>query len=260
MTVFRTLPPFGADQRGVSEVVRGIMDGKTNNTGRVTLATGNATTTALYDERIGYESILLFAPANTVAMGDVPPFGSFYDTTDQSVTTTTNAYPMTFNTTDLSNGVTVTNNSRLTVSTAGTYNVQFSAQLVNVDNAQHDVSIWFRKNGSNIADSNSEFTVPARKSASIPGKLIAALNFYIELNANDYVEIMWATNTTDVTIEHLSAQSSPTRPVTPSIIATLNHVAPEERIYASSQLQGYAVLQHWANNDANKIYSYVIVG
>ena len=101
MTVFRTLPPFGADQRGVSEVVRGIMDGKTNNTGRVTLATGNATTTALYDERIGYESILLFAPANTVAMGDVPPFGSFYDTTDQSVTTTTNAYPMTFNTTDL---------------------------------------------------------------------------------------------------------------------------------------------------------------
>ena len=56
MTQFRTLPPFGGDQRAVAEVVRGIMDGKTNNTGLITLATGNATTTTLYDERIGYVS------------------------------------------------------------------------------------------------------------------------------------------------------------------------------------------------------------
>ena len=56
MTQFRTLPPFGGDQRAVAEVVRGIMDGKTNNTGRITLATGNATSTTLYDERIGYDT------------------------------------------------------------------------------------------------------------------------------------------------------------------------------------------------------------
>jgi hypothetical protein len=48
MTQFRTLAPFGSDPRGVAEVVRGIMDGKTNNTGLITLATGNATTTTLY--------------------------------------------------------------------------------------------------------------------------------------------------------------------------------------------------------------------
>ncbi len=57
---FRTLPVFGADPRQVSEVVRGIMDGKTNNTGLITLATGNATTTTLYDERIGNESLIFF--------------------------------------------------------------------------------------------------------------------------------------------------------------------------------------------------------
>lgn len=50
---FRTLPVFGASERDVSEVVRGIMDGKTNNTGTVSLATGNTTTTTLFDDRIG---------------------------------------------------------------------------------------------------------------------------------------------------------------------------------------------------------------
>ena len=49
---FRTLPPFGADQRQVAEVVRGLMDGKSNNTGEVTLASG--TTTTIIDERIGF--------------------------------------------------------------------------------------------------------------------------------------------------------------------------------------------------------------
>jgi len=67
MTQFRTLPPFGADNRAVSEVVRGLMDGKSNNTGSITLATGNATTTTLYDERIGYDSLIFFVPISAAA-------------------------------------------------------------------------------------------------------------------------------------------------------------------------------------------------
>lgn len=65
---FRTLPVFGADERAVSEVVRGIMDGKTNNTGEVTLATGGATTTSLSDGRIGKESLLFFTPTTSVSL------------------------------------------------------------------------------------------------------------------------------------------------------------------------------------------------
>ena len=64
MTQFRTLPPFGGDQRAVAEVVRGIMDGKTNNTGTVTLATGGATTTTINNERIGYTSVILLMPTS----------------------------------------------------------------------------------------------------------------------------------------------------------------------------------------------------
>jgi hypothetical protein len=70
MTQFRSLPPFGGDERAVAEVVRGIMDGKTNNTGRITLATGNAITTTLNDERIGYDSLIFLVPVSDAAEAD----------------------------------------------------------------------------------------------------------------------------------------------------------------------------------------------
>ena len=165
--MFRALPPFGSDPRGVAEVVNGIMNGKTNNTGSVTLATGNVTTTTITDARIGIDSIILLAPSSAAAFADTAPYGAFQDSTDQTAASTTVAYPMTFNTTDFSNGVYLSNSSRLNVRNAGIYNLQFSVQLENTDNAQHDVDIWFRKNGTNITASNSIFTVPARKSASI---------------------------------------------------------------------------------------------
>ena len=68
--MFRSLPPFGGDQRQVAEVVRGIMDGKTNNTGSLTLATGGATTTTLNDRRIGGDSVIMFVPASAAANAD----------------------------------------------------------------------------------------------------------------------------------------------------------------------------------------------
>lgn len=69
MTQFRTLPPFGGDERAVAEVVRGLMDGKSNNTGEITLTDGGATSTTLSDPRIGYESVIILSPltANAAA-------------------------------------------------------------------------------------------------------------------------------------------------------------------------------------------------
>ena len=260
--MFRVLPPFGSDQRGIAEVVNGIMNGKTNNTGSVTLATGNVTTTTITDARIGIDSIILLAPSSAAAFADTAPYGAFQDSTDQTAASTTVAYPMTFNTTDFSNGVYLSNSSRLNVRNAGIYNLQFSVQLENTDNAQHDVDIWFRKNGTNITASNSMFTVPARKSASIFGHVIAAINYFVELAANDYVEIVWRTENTGVTLEQTAAQSSPTRPATPSVIATMQYVAPNamDNVYVSAQTSGSATLTHFSNNTASKTYKYIIVG
>jgi hypothetical protein len=260
--MFRRLPPAGGDQRAVAEIVNGMMDGKTNNTGSITLATGNATTTTINDPRISRDSMILLVPKSAAAFADTAPYGAFQDSTDQAAASTTTAYPMTFDTTDFSNGVYLSNSSRLNARNAGIYNVQFSVQLQNTDNAQHTVDIWFRKNGTNITASNSMFTVPARKSASIYGHLIAAINYFVELAANDYVEIVWRAESTDVSIEQLPTQTSPTRPATPSVIATMQYVAPNamDNVYVSAQTNGSATLTHFANSTASKTYGYVIVG
>jgi len=259
--MFRTLPVFGADLRGISEVVRGIMDGKTNNTGTITLATGNATTTTIQDYRIGANSVIILVPDSEAAYEDSAPYGAFQDSTDQVAANTTTAYSMTFNTTDYSNGVSVVSNSRMTVKNYGIYNLQFSAQLVNTDSSIHDIDIWFRKNGTNIPASNSRYSVP-NSHGGVDGHTIAALNYYIELNANDYVEIMWATDNMAVSIQQLATRTSPDTPSTPSVIATMQYVAPaaSTNVYVTAKGKGTATLTHYANNTADKTYAYIVVG
>ena len=262
MRQFRTLPPFGGDQRAVAEVVRGIMDGKTNNTGLITLATGNAVTTTLYDERIGFESLIFFVPVSAAAEADSAPYGAFQDSTDQTAANTTTGYAVTFNTTDYSNGVYVSNSSRLNVRNYGIYNIQFSFQFKNTSNDGQDVDIWFRKNGTDVAGSNSKFYLPARKSTGDPSHLIAAMNYVLEMNANDYVEVMWRVSDTGVSLEQYPTDTSPTRPATPSTIITLSYLAPSAttNLYVSTQQQGQATISHWANATADKTYGYIIVG
>jgi hypothetical protein len=262
MTQFRTLPPFGGDQRAVAEVVRGVMDGKTNNTGRITLATSNAVTTTLYDERIGYDSLIFFVPISAAAEADSAPYGAFQDSTDQTAANTTTAYAVTFNTTDYSNGIYISDSSRLNVRNYGIYNIQFSFQFKNDSNDGQDVDIWFRKNGTNVAASNSKFYLPARKSTGDPSHLIAAMNYVLEMNANDYVEVMWRVSDTGVSLEYYPTDTSPTRPATPSTIITMSYVAPSAttNLYVSTQQQGSATISHWANATADKTYGYIIVG
>jgi len=163
----------------------------------------------------------------------VLPYGVFYDTTDQTAVSTTTAYPITLNSTSYSVGVGIdtSNTSRIYVNTSGTYNIQFSAQLVNYSNQSEDIDIWFRKNGTNIADSNTRFGLAARKSPSDPYHTVAALNFFVVLSAGDYIELVWCsteaytTAGTGAYLEHYVASSSPTRPAIPSIIVTVTWVS-----------------------------------
>jgi hypothetical protein len=163
----------------------------------------------------------------------VLPYGAFYDTTDQTAASTTTAYPITLNSTSYSVGVGIdaSNTSRIYVNTAGTYNIQFSAQLVNYSNQSEDIDIWFRKNGTNIADSNTRFGLASRKGPSDPYHTVAALNFFVALLAGDYVELVWCsteaytTAGTGAYLEHYAAPSSPTRPAIPSVIVTATWVS-----------------------------------
>jgi hypothetical protein len=153
------------------------------------------------------------------------PFGAFYDTTDQTAASTTTAYPITLNSTSLASGVSVQNSSQITFEYEGVYNIQFSVQLANDDNATQDIDIWFRKNGVDIANSNSRFGLAPRKSAGDPYHVIGSLNFVDSFAANDYVQLYWRTSNTAAYIESYTAPSSPTRPAIPSVILTATFVS-----------------------------------
>jgi len=217
--MYRKLNPAGSTPREISEVVNNLVEGKSNNTGTITLATGTTTTT-LYDERIGFDSVILFAPTTASATNIALPYGEWQDDTDQVATSITTAYPITLNTVDFENGITLVSGSQLKVAYSGLYNVQFSFQLSNLDNATQDVSIWFRKNGTDIPKSNSAFGLAPRKNATDPYHVIAAMNFFVELAKDDYIQIMWSTTNVLVTIDSKPTQTSPTRPSTPSVVAT----------------------------------------
>jgi hypothetical protein len=259
--MFRSLPAFGGDQRAVAEVVRGIMDGKTNNTGTLTLATGGALTTTLTDRRIGPDSVIVFVPASAAANADYAPYGAFQSVVDQTLTAANTAYAMTLDTTDVSNGVVLSNSSRINVKNAGVYNFQWSGQFQNTDTQEHDVSVWLRKNGTNIVGSTGLIGVPSSH-GGIDGHIVVGWNYFLDLAANDYIELYWSAPSTNVSLQFYAAGTSPTRPTTASLIATMNFVSVNSltNIYASSQGQGTATISHFANSTANKTYRYAIIG
>ncbi len=120
--------------------------------------------------------------------------------------------------------ITGTLESRISVDFEGLYNIQFSVQVVNTSVQIHDIEIWFRKNGVDIPNSNSKWSVP-NSHGGVDGHLIAALNFYTDLAPGDYLEIMWYANDSALSLQTLPASTSPTRPAIPSVIMTASYVS-----------------------------------
>lgn len=144
-----------------------------------------------------------------------PRYGSFYDTTTQTAAAINTAYAMTFNTTDLSNGVTIGSpTSRVYVDRPNVYNVQFSAQLDKTTGGDALVWIWLRKNGTNVPDSAGQLRVQGNNS-----ELLAAWNYLVQLNAGDYIELMWEVD--DTSIQILYDTATAVHPAVPSVILTV---------------------------------------
>ena len=153
------------------------------------------------------------------------PNGAFSSDQDQSTTANT-ATLMTLNTTDFSNTISIAS-SKITVEIAGTYNLQFSTQFQNTDNQIQDISIWLKQNGTDIAGSTGLVSIPARKSASAGEEAhqIIGWNYYVQLQAGQYIEIYWSTTNASVTIQAYPTSTSPVRPATQSVVATMTFVS-----------------------------------
>ncbi len=146
--------------------------------------------------------------------------GSFHSEINQSATSTTTAYSLSAETTDYSEGVTVVDGSKFTVSSGGTFNFQFSAVFQKTQGGSIEyVSLWLAKNGQNIAWTNTDVSM-----ANNNEYVVSAWNFVQEMNAGDYLELKWRTSTLSMVCSFIGPQSNPTRPATPSVIVTLTQI------------------------------------
>jgi hypothetical protein len=141
--------------------------------------------------------------------------GVFFDTTTQTAAVVNTAYPITFNTTDITDGVYIgTPTSRIYVDRIGTYNFQFSAQLNKTSASADHVYIWYSVNGVNAANSAGKVTLAGSDAA-----VIAAWNYVVDLNAGDYFELVFSTD--DIDCQIIAVGAAAPVPAIPSIILTV---------------------------------------
>lgn len=148
-------------------------------------------------------------------------YGSWYSSVDQTTSTINSEKIMTVNATDYSQGISVKNSSKFTVDYDAMYNFQFSAQLQHRTGggggSGDNVWIWLKKNGTSVPNSATKLYIPTGKYQ------VASWNFFVKLKKNDYLQLAWSTDTTDIAIEANGATSP--APAVPSLIVTMNQIA-----------------------------------
>ena len=264
--MYRKLPFQGGDPRLVSEVVNNLVEGKSNNSGEITLNSGGATTTTLFNERIGFESIILFTPLSIAsAASNNYPFGTFEHQATQTFTANTPTVAA-IATEEYAYGMSLASN-QITVDYAGIYNVEVSGLFVNNTNAQKFAWMWIRVNGVDVPHSATKLSAPVRHDANIYGYIPVTIHHPLDLNVDDYVEIMVAVEDVGVYLNADVAQTTPFAvPSIPSLMVNLTMVEPSEtagsahEMYVSSRQKGSAVITHLPNNVADNTFGYIIVG
>lgn len=145
-------------------------------------------------------------------------YGVFSDTTDQAALAINTPYGVKYNTVDIANGHSIVNDTRVVAANSGLYNYQFSLQLSSSSSSQKQVYIWARKNGVDIANSATRKTISGNGYYDV-----AAWNFVVSMNANDYFELMWAVDDIGVRIDAPPATAF--CPAAPSAILTVTEAA-----------------------------------
>ena len=185
-----------------------------------TVATGGTGASTLTGYVKGSGTSAMTAAA-TIPFADLAgrAFGQPISTVDQTGNVAA-ATAVTFNTDLTGTGVSVVSTTQITFAAAGTYMLAPSIQFVNSAAADHDVTIWFRKNGTNIANSATAITVPK---LSDGGAALFSLSFFDTVTAGQYIEIMWLPENVAVTVE--AAAVGAIAPAIPSIICPVMRIA-----------------------------------
>lgn len=117
-----------------------------------------------------------------------------------------------------------TDKTKIVFSVAGYYNIQFSIQMVSYDGTIDNVTVWWRQNGVDIPYSAGVATVPSIH-GGVAGTAIISWNLVLPVNAGDNIQLLFASETGNTVCATYSGGTSPTRPVSPSIIVTATFVS-----------------------------------
>lgn len=152
---------------------------------------------------------------------ELGPYGSFFDVESQINSTPDKPLSVLIRQTDpaATNGVEISSGSRIVVSETGVYNIQLSFQLTKTTSGEDTVYIWLRKNGEDVADSNTGFFIAGKNT-----KAVFALNFFIQLDAGDNAELMWLSDEATISILYMPESTSPPMPAIPSAVVTISKV------------------------------------
>ena len=181
---------------------------------------GIATNPSVYDQKfLQWNSTTNKSEFVTINSGNISGistgyYGNFFDTTTQNIVGVNTYQPVRLNTTDLSNQVSIANSSHIVVANSGVYNIQFSLQIDKTQGSQAHIYIWLKKNGVDVPNSASEVSVQGTLSETI-----AAWNFVVASNANDYYELMWSA--TDIHIRLKAVSANGVVPAIPSVIVSV---------------------------------------
>lgn len=167
------------------------------------------------------ESLALTAgsiPFNTITGRAI---GQFESHVDQTATSANVAYTANMNNAaSFNTGITVASSTNVTVAAAGVYSINTSIQFANSDTTNHTSTFWFRKNGTNIANSASIISVPK---VADGGKTLAQVTIFESMSINDYVQLIWSASNTAVSLDYTAA--SGVVPEVPSIIFNMQRIA-----------------------------------
>lgn len=169
---------------------------------------------------VGYDSKKV--PTSVMAEGIMynNSKGCYYDITTQSALSANTPTAMKFANIGFEQGVQLVSGNKIKVLNAGTFNLQFSAQLSRTTGGSaQQISIWFRVNGTDVGFSNTHTSVQANA-----GKLVASWNYFFDLFANDEIQIMYSVSSTAIQLLHEVADVVVPHPATPSVIVTINKV------------------------------------
>ena len=144
----------------------------------------------------------------------------------QGVTSASTALAIPFDTTDTSNQVALDplDNTKIVFDVAGYYNVQFSVQLLNCTSSIDNVTLWFRQNTNDLANTAGIVSIPSKHAGGV-GAAIVSWNLIVAVNAGDNIQLMMASDSGDTVAATYPPGTAPVHPASPAVILTATFVS-----------------------------------